>query len=80
MFLFGKDIVLLRTDSVSMKSSEFVKRNYNRIKNTIEHLLISLKRTGSGFKSLNEDIKVVAGGISDGKIKYSKVKPWEKAQ
>ena len=81
IYLYGWDIALMRTDTVSLKTSEFIKRNYNRIKNTIDHIVIEIKRYGSGIRNLNNDIKTAAGyGIRDSKKKYSKDKPWEKAK
>ena len=66
VYVYARDIALMRTDAVSLTTSEFIKRNYNRIKNSIEHVVIEIKRYGAGFKNLNNDIKTAAGyGIRD---------------
>ena len=76
--VYATDIACMRADAVSLTTSEFIKRNYNRIKNSIDHIVIEMKRYGAGFKKFNSDIKTVAGySINDSKKKYSKDKPWE---
>ena len=50
-----------QTDPVMFKTTHFVKRNFNRTREILSHILIELKHVKNGFKKLNKDIKYTIG-------------------
>ena len=61
MGIYIKDIAFWRTDAISYKTAEFVKRNYNWIKNMIGHLIIEVRHVIHGFKKFKNDVKFALG-------------------
>jgi len=55
------DIAHGRIDPFVFKTAEFVKRNFNSIKHTLQHLLYEVRKIKSGFKKLWKDTKFLMG-------------------
>jgi len=55
------DILYMRKDPLSFKTAEFVKRNFNRIRSTLSHILYELRKVKNGFGKLKNDILYVLG-------------------
>lgn len=55
------DILFLRTDPIAFKTAEFFKRNYNRVKHTLLHILYELRHTVASLKKFKQDVKFVFG-------------------
>lgn len=55
------DILYMRKDPLSFKTAEFCKRNFNRIRSTLSHILYELRKVKNGFGKLKNDILFVLG-------------------
>lgn len=47
----------LQSDPVIFKTTLFFKRNFNKTREILSHILLELKHVKNGFKKLNKDIK-----------------------
>ena len=55
------DILLMRKDPLSFKTAEFCKRNFNRVRSTLSHILYELRKVKNGFGKLKNDVLFVLG-------------------
>jgi hypothetical protein len=55
------DMVLGRTDPFVFKTAEFSKRNFNRVRSTLAHLVYEVKKVKRGFVNLKNDCFFVLG-------------------
>ena len=55
------DIIKWRTDPLSFKTAEFVKRNFNKIRSALAHLVYEMKKVKRGFSRLIQDVKYALG-------------------
>ena len=46
---------------MSFKTAEFVKRNFNRVRSALAHLVYELKKVKLGFSNLTKDVKYALG-------------------
>mmetsp|Transcript_16605 Transcript_16605/g.28276 ORF Transcript_16605/g.28276 Transcript_16605/m.28276 type:complete len:305 (+) Transcript_16605:440-1354(+) len=58
---YGFDLVLWRTDAISFKTVEFMKRNFNRVRSTMAHLLYEVRKVKQGFGRFKRDILFFMG-------------------
>ena len=63
------DIIKWRTDPLSFKTAEFVKRNFNKTRSALAHLMYELRKVKRGFSNLTKDVKY-ALGVGKRKIDY----------
>ena len=64
-----KDILFWRVDAFSFKTAEFIKRNFNRVRSALGHLLYELRKVKNGFSRLKKDI-LYYFGIKKKNINY----------
>lgn len=55
------DILLWRVDPFVFKTAEFSKRNFNKIRSTLAHLVYEIKKVKRGFVNLKNDCLYVFG-------------------
>jgi hypothetical protein len=55
------DILMWRVDPFIFKTAEFSKRNFNRVRSTIGHLIYEIKKVKRGFGKLKNDCLYVLG-------------------
>ena len=51
------DLVYFRKKEVAWKTAEFVKRNYNVVKYTLQHILYELRKMKESMRQFNRDVK-----------------------
>jgi hypothetical protein len=56
-----KDILFWRVDAFSFKTAEFVKRNFNKLRSTLSHLMYELRKVKLGFVRLKQDMLFYLG-------------------
>lgn len=55
------DILCGRVDPVAFKTAEFIKRNWNWIRTTCQHIMYELRKIKQGFSKLKSDVLYAAG-------------------
>jgi LETM1 and EF-hand domain-containing protein 1 len=63
------DILTWRTDAFSFKTAEFCKRNFNKVRSMLSHLLYEIRKVKQGFGRLKKDI-LFYFGIQKKNIKF----------
>jgi len=56
-----KDILFWRVDPFVFKTAEFTKRNFNKMRSTLAHLIYEVKKIKRGFGKLKNDCLYVLG-------------------
>ena len=73
------DICFMRSDPIAFKTAEFVKRNFNSIRNTLNHLIYEMRKIKMGFRTMRSDIGFAVGfNIERYNTKYTKVNVMER--
>ena len=68
------DILFWRVDPFVFKTAEFFKRNWNSLKNTMQHIMYELRKIKQGFRRMKYDIKFTIGWQKAAyESKYTKV-------
>ena len=73
------DILLMRSDPIAFKTAEFCKRNFNRVKTTLQHIMYEARKLKMGFIKMKHDIGFAVGFNRDRfHSKYNKVNIMER--
>ena len=56
-----QDILFWRVDPFIFKTAEFSKRNFNRVRSMLAHLIYELRKIKKGFVKLKDDCLYVLG-------------------
>ena len=68
-----QDIMFWRMDPICYKTAEFTKRNFNRIRSGLGHLIYEIRKVKMGFVNLKNDVKLALGIQSKNiPLKYQK--------
>jgi hypothetical protein len=55
------DILFMRVDPFIFKTAEFCKRNFNKVRSTLNHIIYEIRKVKLGFRNMKKDVGFAVG-------------------